>query len=99
MYIRIAAGGEPSLQDTDNMRAFSVFEEVAGESAIGLAEIGIPDDDDHYWLDADAVVQLSGRKDDLLWVGRFRDMLAAAAAYGYYDEATDRVKAHVEHDD
>ena len=96
MYIRVATGGEISLQDTDNMRAFSIIEDSRGASRAQLAGIGEPTDDDHFWLDADAVLELSGRKQDEQWVEAYWNMLSSVAPYGYYDETTNRVKAHVE---
>ncbi len=99
MYVRIAANGELSLQDTDNMRTFAIVEEVTGDCATRLAEIGTAAADNHYWLDADAVLELSGRGHDRQWVSAFWNMLASVAAYGFYDEATKRVKAHVEQGD
>ena len=99
MYIRVAADGELSLQDSDNLRAFAIREDKPGIAATLLAPIASATDDDHYWLDADAVVELSGRKADQTWVSAYWSMLASVADYGYYDEANKRVKAHVEHND
>ncbi len=96
MYVRVTASGDLSLQDTDNMRSFSIVEDVRDASVTRLAEIGTLTDDNHYWLDAHAVLELSGRKHDQQWVDGFWNMLTSVAAYGYYDEATKQVKAHVE---
>jgi len=63
----------------------------------GLTEIGVlAADNDHYWLDADAVEELSVRNKDQQWVRNFRAMLESVEPYGYYDRAANRVKAHVE---
>jgi hypothetical protein len=99
MYIRVAADGELSLQESDNLRAFSIREDSRGDAARRLAHIASLAEDNHYWLDADAVLELSGRKLDQSWVSAYWDMLASVAAFGYYDEANKRVKAHVEHND
>ena len=96
MYIRVAANGDLSLAEEDNMRAFSIRRERADVSLERLLEIATAAGDDHYWLDADAVQELSPRKHDQQWVGDYRAMLAGVAPYGYYDETTNRVKAHVE---
>jgi len=78
------------------MRAFSIVLEANDAPVTRLAEIGsTAEDNSHYWLDADAVVELSGRKHDKQWVTDFRTMPASAAPYGYYNEATNKVKAHV----
>ena len=96
MYILIAADGQLSLEDSDNMRAFSIVEEESGAAATRLADIATPSEEQHYWLDADAVVDLSGRKHDQQWLQGFWDMLTRAEAYGYSDMQNKRVKAHVE---
>jgi hypothetical protein len=99
MYIRVAADGALSLQDSDNLHAFAIREDKPGTAATSLAQIGSATDDGHYWLDAAAVLELSGREQDQTWVSAYWSMLASVAVYGYYDEAKKRVKAHVEHND
>ena len=97
MYILIAADGELSLQDSDNMRAFSIREDEAGSAARWLAQMATPADEaQHYWFDADAVLELSGRRGDQQWVKQFWDMLTKVEAYGYSDMTNKRVKAHVD---
>jgi len=97
MYILVTSNGHLRLQDCDNMRAFSIILEANDAPVTRLAEIGsMAEDDDNYWLDAGAVEELSGRNHDLQWVQDFRAMLASAAPYGFYDEVTNKVKAHVE---
>jgi hypothetical protein len=97
MYILIDADGELSLQDSDNMRAFSIREDEAGSAARWLAQMATPaDEEQHYWLDADTVLKLSGRRDDQQWVRQFWDMLTKVEAYGYSDMINKRVKAHVD---
>ena len=96
MYILIAADGQLSLEDSDNMRAFSIVEEEGGAAATRLAAIATPSEEQHYWLDANAVVELSGRRHDPQWLQEFWDMLARVEAYGYSDMQNKRVKAHVE---
>lgn len=96
MYLRVTQKGELSLQDCDNLRAFAIVLDAADASLTALAEIATPAEDDHYWIDAYAVEELSQRKQDQQWLRDFRAMLAAVAPYGYYDKAGNRVKAHVE---
>ena len=96
MYLLIAANGQLSLEDGDNMRSFSIVEEESGLAARQLSAIATPAEEQHYWLDADSVVELSGRKDDQQWVTGFWDMLAKVEAYGYSDMENKRVKAHVD---
>ena len=96
MYIQIGPDGTVTLEDSDNMRAFSIVEAQPGTARNSLASIGEAAEDNHYWLDANAVVELSGRKSDADWVDRFWEMLSKAEPYGYSDIAGQRVKAHIE---
>jgi hypothetical protein len=96
VYLLIAADGQLSLQDTDNMRAFAIIEELSGSAGTSLGDIATAAADNHYWIDADSVIELSGRKDDQIWIDGFWNMLAKVEAYGYSDLASKRVKAHVE---
>jgi len=96
VYILIAANGRLSLEESDNMRAFSIVAAEGGAAATRLSAIATPAEAQHYWLDADAVIEFSGRKDDEQWVAGFWDMLARAEAYGYSDMKNKRVKAHVD---
>lgn len=96
MYLLIAVNGQLSLEDSDNMRAFSIVEEESGLAATQLAAIATPAEEQHYWLDADAVVDLSRREEDQQWVAGFWDMLAKVEVYGYSDMKKKRVKAHVD---
>ena len=97
MYILVTEKGVLELRESDNMRAFSIVLEAQSVPVSGLTEIGaLAEDNDHYWLDADAVEELSGRIRDQQWVQDFRTMLEKVAPYGYFDRSTNRVKAHVE---
>ena len=96
MYLLIAVNGQLSLEDCDNMRAFSIVEEESGLAATQLSTIATPAEEQHYWLDADAVVELSGREDDQQWVKGFWDMLVKVESYGYSDMEKRRIKAHLE---
>ena len=96
MYIFIADSGELTLRDSDNLRALSIVEENSGSAARWLTAIATPAAEHHYWLDANAVIELSGRMQDESWVEGFWNMLASVEAYGYSDMEYKRVKAHVE---
>lgn len=96
MYLLISINGQISLEESDNMRAFSIVEESQGLAAKHLSAIATPAEEQHFWLEADAVVELSGRADDRQWVDGFWDMLAKVEPYGYSDMEKRRVKAHLE---
>ncbi len=100
MHVLIAADGTLTLEDVDNLKEFSIVEADSGSSegkaARALSEIGEPAQAHHYWLNAEAIVALSPRKDDQEWVDGFWAMLQKVEAYGYADMEKKRVKAHVE---
>ncbi len=48
MYIFIAADGQLSLRDSDNMRAFSIVEEIDGMADKSLAKIGLSAEEQYY---------------------------------------------------
>ena len=96
MYLLITTNGQLSLEESDNVRAFSIVEEECGLAAKQLSNIATPAEEQHYWLDADAVVELSGRADDRQWIEGFWDMLAKVEPYGYSNIEKRRIKAHVE---
>ena len=96
MYIQVAVDASLRLEDIDNMKAFSIVEAVPGLSTQALADIAEPAEDNHYWIDADAIVQLSAKSSDPQWLEGFWDMLKKVEAYGYSDLQARRIKAHVE---
>jgi len=96
MYIQVAEDASLTLEDIDNMKAFSIVAAVPELSIEALADIAEPAEDNHYWIDAEAVIDLSSKGSDPQWVEGFWDMLKKVEAYGYSDLQAKRVKAHVE---
>ena len=100
MYVLIAEDGSLSLEDADEFKSFSVVEmpdaPQQGKASAALSQIAEKADEDHYWIDADKVIQISSKSDDAEWVNGFWEMLNKVEPYGYYDTHTQRVKAHVE---
>jgi len=94
MYILIGAKNDPSLEESDNFREFSIVETGGGNTPDALGDRAEPAGEDHFWLDADAVIELSGRGGDQNWVDQFWGMLEKVQAYGYSNLATRQVKAH-----
>ncbi|MFT5259017.1 MAG: hypothetical protein ACI9J2_001989 [Saprospiraceae bacterium] len=100
MFIQINANGVLSLEEKDQMKSFSVVElKDASEAELAesaLSAIAFAAEDDHYWIDAQAVIELSSESETSQWAVGFWEMLAAVEPYGYFDQETNRVKAHVE---
>ncbi len=96
MHIFIAKNGSLSLREADNMRGFSIIEETPGNAAEALRAIAETAPENHFWIDADAVVAMSELREDVDWCAQFWTMLEKAEPYGFADLASRRVKAHVE---
>ncbi len=95
MYILINSSDAPSLEDADNFREFSIVEQNGGQTPEALGDVAVPAEDNHFWLDANAVIELSNRNEDQSWVDAFWEMLEKVQAYGYSNMTTQQVKAHV----
>ena len=99
MYVKVAEDGGLSLEETDDFSRFHIAatpEQVSGaEASDAFLELSQDAGDGHYWLDADAIVALSGRQDDPDWMQAFRSMLEKAEPYGFSDVAGRRIKAHL----
>lgn len=97
MYILIDQNGSLSLQDVENMKAFSVRAQSEDVDRSKLLAIAQPVENEHYWIDVAAVIELSERSTDLEWVEGFSRMLKKVEPYGYYDIKTQKVKAHFDY--
>ena len=89
-----SANNDPTLAESDKFNEFSIVEEGGGHTPAALGDSAEAAGDDHFWLDAEAVIELSGRKDDQNWVDQFWEMLEKVEAYGYSNMTTRQVKAH-----
>lgn len=96
MYISIDSDNTLSLQDCENFKQFSIRVNKLADATIALQSIGTAAEDNHYWLDANAVVSLSDCANDPVWVERFWAMLKQVEAYGYSDVGAQKIKAHIE---
>ena len=93
MFLMIADDGGLSLEEADDFKRFHISGEPSGAGAFG--ELSEDAGEGHYWLDADAIVALSGHADDEAWCASFWSMLEKAEPYGFSDMAGRRIKAHV----
>ena len=98
MHILVDKTGALSLHDCENFKQFHISapsqEDLRRCNA--FSEISKKAEDEHYWLDADAIVSLSGRSDDQDWLNNFWTMLEKVEAFGYADISQRLVKAHCE---
>ena len=96
MYLLINKNGDRSVQEPDDLKRFSIVDESTGDTVDTLRDIAEPAEKNHFWVNADAIIALSGRASDEEWVEGFWSMLKAVEPYGYADLDRGRVKAHVE---
>ena len=95
MKLQIDASGVAELIDSDDFKRFSIVEANPGASR-GCAAVVDVAEDNHYWLDAQAIVEISKRGEDSEWTEQFWNMLRMVEPYGFSDMAAGRIKAHVE---
>ncbi len=96
MYILIAVDGSLSLEEADNIKAFSIIENSPGSQSSEFSAMAESAEENHYWIDAEAVIELSARAGDQQWVEEFWNMLKKSEPYGYSDLVNKRIKAHIE---
>lgn len=96
MYVQISADGNVSLEDIDNFKAFSIVTDLLVENwPPNVKAMMSAADESRFWLDADAVIDLSPKHGDTAWVDQFWAILKAAERYGFSDVEGRRIKAHV----
>lgn len=95
MYLNIADDGTLSLEEVDDFKRFHISADPDRLSDAGFRAIAQDAGEGHFWLDADAVADLSGRSGDTDWTAAFWAMLEKAEPYGFADVEGRRIKAHV----
>ena len=96
MYILIDTNGKLSVEQSDDMKRFCIVDKTQGENLSSLLDVAEPAEENHYWIDADAVIALSPQGKDPQWCKNFWSMLKAVEPYGYSDLEKKRIKAHIE---
>jgi hypothetical protein len=100
MFITITRSGQIELQDAANFRAFKILDR-SGKSPVELAAVldgfaTLTPDGTAAWVDASAVPKLLPVAPTAEWQTSFNAMLAAASKFGWVNEATGAVRAHIE---
>ena len=75
MYILIAVDGSLSLEDIDNMKSFSIVDNNQNSTSSAFSAMAQAAEENHYWIDADSVIELSSKGGDQQWVKDYRNML------------------------
>jgi hypothetical protein len=98
MIIRVREDHALALEDEDNFRSFCIRAQNPNTDLGALDAITRRVEEGNYWLDALAVIALSSRSTETMWLDQFWAMLAGAERYGYADLKAQRVRAHIEYD-
>ena len=98
MIIRVREDHALALEDEDNFRSFCIRAQDANTDLGTLEGITIRVEEGNYWLDALAVIALSSKSTEQIWLDQFWAMLAGAEPYGYADLKAQLVRAHIEYD-
>ncbi len=99
MYLKILEDGRLVLEEIDDFKRFHISaaaEQLSGQEASpDFRRIAADDGEGHFWLNAEAIIELSAKAGDDAWQTAFWEMLAKAEPYGFADLGGRRIKAHV----
>ena len=98
MIIRVREDGVLALEDEDNFKGFCIRAQDSNSDLGALDGITRRVEEGNYWLDALAVIALSSKSTEQIWLDQFWAMLTGAEPYGYADLNAQLVRAHIEYD-
>ena len=98
MIIRVRENHALTLEDEDNFQGFCIRAQNPNTDLGALDAITRRVEEGTYWLDALAVIALSSKATEKMWLDQFWAMLAGAEPYGYADLKAQLVRAHIEYD-
>lgn len=100
MIIRlIAAGRSIEINDPRNFRAFSVRVEGAPDPAAQaelLGRIAVRYDSEHAWISEAALRDWPSLKGEAWWQDGLTGMIAAVQKFGWIDNESRAIRAHIE---
>ena len=96
MIITVTSAGAAALLDQESFGALKVVLDPADslERALGLLRAAAAEEPDHVWIPVHVLQGLAQRTP--AWDESFATMIVKVTQHGWYDRATQRVKAHVE---
>lgn len=95
--IVVLDGGTLSLAEGHEFSRFSLLCRNVDRAQRGIDPSGIEfTDDDHAWIPVATVIALQGHEATETWRRQLHAMIEKARAYGWVDEANERIRAHVE---
>jgi hypothetical protein len=101
MIIAITPDGKIELQEPNDFKGFkiSVLKPGMSDHDISNALVGLGTMDaskDHAWISQDALKNMHGRQHGDAWLESFDKMVEKVKPFGWVDEATGDVRAHIE---
>lgn len=100
MFIKLSAGGQITLEEHDNFRAFKLVVEggpdrleTARRALTGVAEIL---DATHAWISEAALRKRPEVAQDAAWQSNMGTMIEKARPHGWIDDQRKAIKAHIE---
>lgn len=101
MMIRLIGSSRSiEIDDPGNFRAFSVRIEGALDAAARaelLGRIAVKHDRDHAWISEAALRDWPSLKSDSWWQDGLTGMIAAVQKFGWIDNDSKSIRAHIEH--
>jgi len=97
MIVAVSQNRPATLEEQDSFKCLKVMlgPAAAPDRALHLLEADDAAESDHLWIPASLLRNLATRSAE--GDAAFDAMLAKVEPFGWYDAATGRVKAHVEH--
>ena len=101
MIIRLIAKSRSiEIEDPKNFRAFSVRTDAALDSAAQaelLGRIAVKHDREHAWISEQALRDWPPLKAEAWWQDGLTGMIAAVQKFGWIDNDSRSIRAHIEH--
>ncbi|MES5483333.1 hypothetical protein QMZ05_11310 [Bradyrhizobium sp. INPA03-11B] len=99
MLVRINDQLIAALEEADDLKRFSVAIDAPAKDLPSLKDalqdVGLLSDDGHMWVSEDWLRKASPRSSDEAWQQNLTAMIDAVREFGWIDEQTSAIRAHV----
>jgi predicted transcriptional regulator len=101
MIIRIIGAGRGiEIDDPKNFKAFSV--RIEGPIGVEvqaelLGRVAVSHDREHAWISEQALREWPSLKSEAWWQEGLSNMMAAVQKFGWIDQASQSIRAHIEY--
>jgi hypothetical protein len=101
MIIRIiAASRSIELDDPGNFRAFAVRMEGSFDDSVRaelLGRVAVNSDREHAWISEKVLREWPSLQSESWWQEELTKMIAAVQSFGWIDQASHSIRAHIEY--